>query len=349
MESTKSKSQNEYFDVKMKISTKEFQVIRVMKRTNSRINRRFFLNMQGKAVVMKNVSKSTTDIIFYNSYYGSTMIEATTMPFKFLDVEDITIKELKEKSTGRYSFIACFRWIADEKMVEVKNNNGSTSKKRLRDGVVLDESEEYILITIWEEHIDILKDSTCYLFNNISIRDYLVKKLVTTPSTTIEMSDKFESKNLNWSIIDMESCSNIEAEAIAIRSPKLIALEIISVSVAIFPSCCDCKKQVEIPPGETKITCIHCNKRLLTRKLDLGFTSTIVVCKENRRLKLTLFPDVLNKYFGRTDIVNEYLNEPVRLEDKILDLDQKVDITYNATRNIVSDITDSGIDKKEKE
>lgn len=66
-------------------SPKEFKVNRVMKKTNCAINRKYFLDLRGKAVNLKKLSKSDSDILFYNSYFGSSVEEAKVISFKFSD------------------------------------------------------------------------------------------------------------------------------------------------------------------------------------------------------------------------------------------------------------------------
>ena len=69
---------------------------------------------------MKKISKTSGDVLFYNSYCGSLIVEARVMLFKCGDNQNITLQDLKVKVTGRFDFIAAFKWIGQERKVEVK-------------------------------------------------------------------------------------------------------------------------------------------------------------------------------------------------------------------------------------
>ena len=73
----------------------------------------------------------------------------------------------------------------------------------MREGVVADNSESFMPISIWEKHIDVIEESKCYYFENISIRQYFIKKLSSTTATVISQSDQIEPTTINWTGIDM--------------------------------------------------------------------------------------------------------------------------------------------------
>ena len=54
---------------------------------------------------------------------------------------------------------------------------------------------------------------------------------------------------------------------------------------------------------------------------------------------LTLFPDVLNEYFNKKDIVKEFFEKLVELQDALIELDGSVDVTYSSSRKVVTKIT----------
>ena len=115
-----SSNGNQYFDDKLKISSKEYQLVRFMKRGNYTITRRYLSDMLSCPVTMKSVTKTSGGVLFYNSWRGSSTGEARFMSFKYADSQNIIVKELKEKATGRFESIAAFKWIGQEKNVEVK-------------------------------------------------------------------------------------------------------------------------------------------------------------------------------------------------------------------------------------
>ena len=73
-----------------------------MKKTNNSINRKFFLCKHGKAVVMRNVTKSNNfNISFFNQYYDSVLEDAKSMSLKLTDMEPMNLSEISEKVEGR--------------------------------------------------------------------------------------------------------------------------------------------------------------------------------------------------------------------------------------------------------
>ena len=287
---------------------------------------------------MRNVTKSNnSNISFFNQYYGSVLEDAKSMSFKLTDMEPMTLSEISEKVEGRYNFTACIKWTEQEKTIDLKNKDNTTTKKRLREGVVADKSESFIPISIWEKHIDVIEEGKCYYFENISIRQYFIKKLSSTTATVISQSDQIEPTTINWTGIDMTNFGKAEAHAKAIVSPTLCCPEILSVSITIFPVCSNpsCNKKLEVPIGEKFVSCNSCQRRLLVQRLGAGFVGEIDVSSGNAQLTLTVFPEVLNSFFGKEDIVSELFHKPEKLEEEMLVL-HHVDITYTASKMVIS-------------
>ena len=80
-----SSNGNQYFDDKLKISSKEYQLVRIMKRGNYTITRRYLPDMLSCPVTMKSVTKTSGAVLFYNSCRGSSTVEARFMSFKYAD------------------------------------------------------------------------------------------------------------------------------------------------------------------------------------------------------------------------------------------------------------------------
>ena len=62
------------------------------------------------------------------------------------------------------------------------------------------------------------------------------------------------------------------------------------------------------------------------QRLCAGFVGEIDVSSGNVQLTLTVFPEVLDSFFGKEDIVSEFFHKPAKLEEEILVL-HHVDIT----------------------
>ena len=48
---------------------------------------------------------------------------------------------------------------------------------------------------------------------NISLRDYIITKLTTTPTTVIQPSDSIDISKINWDAIDMTGFRKLESDA----------------------------------------------------------------------------------------------------------------------------------------
>ena len=110
-------------------------------------------------------------------------------------------------------------------------------------------------------------------------------------------------------------------------------------NVCIFLSCPIVRNISSFPQGKLKLPAIICNKGLLARKLPVGFASTITVKIDHDNVTLTLFPDVLSEYFNIKDIVKEFFEKSVELENALIELDSIVDVTYSSSRKIITKIT----------
>ena len=103
-----------------------------MKKTNNSINRNFFLCKQGKAVVMRNVTKSNnSNISFFNQYYDSVLEDAKTMSFKLTDMEPMILSEISEKLKGVTTLQPVLNGQDRKKTIDLKNKDNTTKKRLL--------------------------------------------------------------------------------------------------------------------------------------------------------------------------------------------------------------------------
>jgi len=169
-ESTKSGSSgNYYFDLVFKVSPKDNIFVRVMKKTNITLNREFFQKYNKKPVIMANLSESDRgDLSFYNSYYQSNITGLKTLKFKHDEVAYSNLKDIKENDNdGKHHILACFRWSEKEK---VTPSSCKSPSKRVREGMVHDESG-FMLISVWEDHINNFDDNECYQISDLKVRN----------------------------------------------------------------------------------------------------------------------------------------------------------------------------------
>ena len=73
------------------------------------------------------------------------------------------------------------RWVVEEKVV---NKN----QKRVREAVILDNDNDAMPISLWQQYIDQVEEESCRNITNVSIKVYLISKLSTTKSTVISVS-----------------------------------------------------------------------------------------------------------------------------------------------------------------
>ena len=200
----------------------------------------------------------------------------------------------------------------------------------------------FMPITIWQEHIDLITEEQCFNVTNVSVRQYFVKKLSTTSSSCIIASDKIDPTSINWTGIDLTDFTKVEAEAKAKINPIIECADILSASIKIFPVCSNpnCNKKVEVVSGETFVRCASCNHKLLVKKLAAGFLGELDVSDNiGNVITLTVFPDVLNTYFNKVDIVEEYFHDTDKLEEELICL-SLIDVTYSSAKLLVSEIKD---------
>ena len=95
------------------------------------------------------------------------MEDAKIVSFKYTDVQESSLREIKEKSTGSFTFTASFKWIEKERFIEKK---ADSTKIRLRQDIVLDRNKDFFPISIWGDLIDELTENTVYQFSSITVK-----------------------------------------------------------------------------------------------------------------------------------------------------------------------------------
>ena len=97
-----SRSGNEFFDVKLKVSESKTVTVRILKQANQTITEAYLksLRQEGEPVKLKSLSKTQNGIFFFNTSSGST-IERTNLLVsimssrRFQDVFSVTVFTLK--------------------------------------------------------------------------------------------------------------------------------------------------------------------------------------------------------------------------------------------------------------
>ena len=107
-----------------------------MKRTNTTLNRESLLSKVGKSVMLSNLSKSNSAfLIFFNQYYGSTIVGVNNLKFKLTAVSYDNIGDIKtSESEGKlFNIRGCVRWISKPTL----SSSLKSPSKQLREGVIM--------------------------------------------------------------------------------------------------------------------------------------------------------------------------------------------------------------------
>ena len=336
-----SDSGSPYFDLWLKTSPNEHIVIKIMMQRNQGIHRQIFIDkkLSGEAVTFHRLTRGNRGIFFYNSTLGSCMQDGVSaIRFKLADTDTLKIKDLCEKSSGRYTVNGAIKWLEQTK--DITNSNTASPSKRqpkvllVRNGLIADETGEMI-ISVWGEHIDEIEEYQWYTLTDVNIKHFYGKKLTTNMETSIR---KFEtSLSIDWDTIDVTMYAKREETALQEANPIICCPEIDSAEVNIYPVCKNqsCLSKVEFQPGDQFVKCVKCSQRMLLEKCLSGFTATLDLSKDNAVKTLTVQPDVLSSFFG-VDVLKDFKHNATDLEEKLL-LSTSVDFTHNA-KNVITEM-----------
>jgi len=228
------------------------------------------------------------------------MVGIKSLTFKITDVQFSTIAEVKQEEKGKFNIIGSIRWISEI--------SKATHGKRVRDAVVADETG-HIIISFWEDLIDIVKEDQWYEISNVSIKHYFGKKL--NSSTVTKIKKYYNPIEIDWTIVEMTIFKKQQKEVKTRTSPTLCCPDGLSAKLNIFPTCPtpNCHKRIELP-GDIKIVrCASCGNRSLAKKLHAAFIGEINFIHKEKTYQLTIFPEVLNKYLSKANVVKRILGQ----------------------------------------
>ena len=329
---SKSKRPNTYFDIHFKTSPTEQTTIRIMKNANPSLNRQYFIDKKEQPAKLSKLSVGD-NVLFFNSCYGSILSEEKILPFSVDTIHLHTITEIKQKEQGIFNVKGLFTWNGKEELIEKKDGN----KERLREGIIVDEDHNTLPVSIWGNTIDEMIEDQIFEFSNMEIKYYYgIQKLGATRMSRIRLMNElpFQVDKSKIEVVDWERIQREEKE---IAHPTIVG-SFVGCETDTYPTCISkpCKKRVTIPFGLDKFSCQSCGHRLISTKLHTGFVAKVDVEVDDEILELTCFNDVLIPFLGK-NFVEEYKNEKLALEDKILDL-PKMSITYSATKKVIESL-----------
>ena len=324
-----SKTGNVYFDVNIKTSKSDQDIVRIMKKSNAAVRRTSFVNHLYKSIHISKISKSG-DIYFYNAYRGSCFKECP-VSFKVNDFETDSIKSIKDSTTGYFNVKGILKWSAIEIMKKKKDG----SNERLREGDIVDEQGESFPVSIWSKTIDLLAPNKVYIFTHLNLKDfYGIHKLTTTLSTNIISTDEtFEVDMTKIKSIDWIKLEKDEKEK---SFPSIINAVLINCEVEIYPSCTNkkCLKKIN-PPEEPTFSCPHCGRRLVKEFLSIGVSGLIEIENGEDDIELTFNTDVLKPVIEN---IHQFIGKKEQLADQIINLSKKAKITYSYLKKEITKI-----------
>ena len=87
----------------------------------------------------------------------------------------------------------------------------------------------------------------------------------------IQASDSIDVSIINWDGIDMTEFIKIECNGKKRNSLTLIKPETLNVSMSLYRICINCKIRVTVPLREQKFPCESCYRRIVVKRLWIGF------------------------------------------------------------------------------
>ena len=283
---SKRKNGNKYFDVELKKSRTESIKLRVM---DDSLKNQFEEFQENKSPVKCTMVSPTKSVVFFNN--KSEVCVSKELSFTADDIEPMTVEEIKtNQPLGTFNAIGEVLWL--EAAHEVNTRNG---QRMVRDAMFCNANGENLPMAVWgRDLIDEIKHGSTYLLSKLTSTFYKDQlKLQTTHSTVAKLSET--QIDVAW-----DSMHNTDIS-------KLCCPDVLFVNITKYLQCRNvfCNRKignVDEFESETTLKCPHCDCLLKKSKLKGVFSieATLEV-KENKELKLTFFPNVLEQFFSGND------------------------------------------------
>ena len=285
-----SRSGNEFFDVKLKVSEGKTVTVRILKQANQTIKEAYLksLRQEGEPVKLKSLSNTQNGMFFFNTSRRITIERNNSLNFSFDNKHFQNMSYIKTQKTGIFDILATVKWLHNVKQIDL-----TKVKWRLRESVLYDESGS-ILLTVWGDLIDSIQECKTYEFHNLSLKNFFGLKLSTTTSTIITAASDADKVIPNLCESDLKEHLDHERMINDKLHPKLCCPELFGTNVSVGPSCVNmsCRKALQIVPGSRTVTCISCNMTINVDKCSCIFNCQLAFAD----LTLSLPVDVASKY-----------------------------------------------------
>ena len=243
---------------------------------------------------------STTGTVFLNKGAVIEDVPPHVLQFQYrqLQTKEVTAKKgLQNYSTGTFMVSGLIRWSGPPQ--KPKEESG----KIVRDGTITD-STGSIKISVWEEHIEQIKEGRFYTITDCKLRYYYGKCLLTSTTTTVNKVAKQMVTDVPKSNQTIVCCP-----------------EVMNVSINMYLVCNnkDHKKKINGNPGTQLVKCLSCNRSMLVKNCYLDMNVNFQLQKEENMLCVTAFGRVLAAFLNED--VHEYRNDIDKLTEKLLMLE----------------------------
>lgn len=297
-----------------------------MKKTNPTISLQNLkdLKSSGTPVTFSKLSQGNNDVFFYNSFKGSRIESSTQVTFSLAIDAEMSLSEIKKQSSGTFDIVACIQYITPVEDVSSQNNN-----VQIREAIIFDGSDS-MHITLWNNFCN-LEENVWLSFTNVTLKHYFQLKLNTTRTTSVNLSTcSVAIPTLSEAVYNnfKEMLHNIKSKS----SVVWCCPDMKSVSIDFVDICTKCENAITVIPGKRIISCDHCRTSMRADRCVKRFDMELIL--EDK--KLTVPEDVISSFLGKN--VTETCNS-VEGKDQLIEtllFEEKIDYTYNSTKNIVS-------------
>lgn len=255
--------------------------------------------------IQTNTFKNKLEIVIKNY----TVVEESDLHFKVSDPKTVgsALVKLNQLDTlQEYDLVTV-------KVTVLKVHNPQTvgTGKTKQDVLIADDTAKSS-ITLWESHVNSLKEHKSYQLNKMVVRSYLGKYHLSRPQTGSSVEDVTD-------IEDIVQDSDTDDEE------QLIATSVLAVQqLEKLYTCINCKRNVQPHTKPSLGVCSSCNtvQKLSTPKLT---AKLFLLDEEQQRTTLRAYSDMLKLIAGTDDVTCEDLL-----------LAPKFDVKYNKFHIITS-------------
>ena len=317
---------NHYFDIFLQVSEDTNQMIRVMTNSLDDTGKLQLFRSKQQAqqpISISNLRVASSGMIFMHNNSVVKDITSISLPFKYAPPAALPLSTIaditKNKKTGDSVTVSgTIKWDGEEK-------TPNSSKKKVRDGKLID-SSGVIDISIWENHIQQIKEGEFYKLTNCKVKYFFGKKISTCTETEIELADKQDitqaSKNTN-----------------SLR-PHLCCPEIQNVNIETNAICNTkgCKAKITGNSESKKmVRCTSCNRAMLVKNCYMEMNTTFQLETPEKQYTAIANASTLTTYLGED--VYKYKDNVNALEEKLLLL-ENVDFTLATNARMITQIVD---------